>query len=205
MKPRSWAKTAFALLRNSESRLADIVLKRKPETFSWDGTSLKDHLTPEDWKSLDGEITEQLEQKNDRGVAITCASMVEDRLRWTIEANLIPTLSEGKKNWLFTGTGPLHSFSAKTEIAFALGLIKEETRAEIRLIGTIRNKFAHNFRRVRFVDPEISALCARLGNFNDVQSLDDPMHIYGVSCMSCMLVLFVMGNALLAAKDRPPT
>jgi DNA-binding MltR family transcriptional regulator len=73
-------------------------------------------------------------------------------------------------DWVFAGTGPLHSFIAKIEIAFALGIISEKLRAELLLIGRIRNKFAHDFRRVRFSDPGISKLCDQLREFDKAEA-----------------------------------
>lgn len=188
-------------------------LKREP--LNWDGTSIKDHLIPEDWKSLNDEIAAQVEQKNDRGVAIVLASMVEDRLRWLIETKFVDGLSENKKNWIFNGTGPLSSFVAKTEVAFALGLIQEAVRNELKLIGRIRNKFAHEFRPVRFTDPEITKLCnqlweldAKLCNARELVQLkwayDDPMKVYGAACFTVMIVLFAVGQVVIASNSSEP-
>jgi hypothetical protein len=71
-----WIDAVFQAGRNFGDRL----FTKLPvaESIGWDG-KIKDHLTPEDWKSLDREITEQLSQENDRGVAITCAAMIDDR------------------------------------------------------------------------------------------------------------------------------
>jgi hypothetical protein len=152
-----WIEAFFETLRNADSLIAERIANlRASPPINWDGTTIKDHLTPEDWKSLDQEISEQLKQKDDRGTAIICASMVEDRLRWLLETKFIDGLSETKRDRIFAGYGPLSSFAAKTDIAFALGLVKEEVREQLQLIGQIRNKFAHNFRRVRFSDPNIA-------------------------------------------------
>lgn len=45
---------------------------------------------------------------------------------------------------LFSSKTELSGFKAKTELAFALGLIGNRPRADLNLIGEIRNKFAHN-------------------------------------------------------------
>jgi DNA-binding MltR family transcriptional regulator len=139
-------------------------------------------------------------------VAIVGASMVEDRLRWLIETKFIDGLSGTKKERLFTGLGPLSSFSAKVEIAFALGLLKPELREQLQLIGQIRNRFAHNFRRVRFSDPQIAPLCDKLREF-DKESLSLPRELrdfYGASCFLCMTALFVTGQLVLASRSGPP-
>jgi DNA-binding MltR family transcriptional regulator len=193
-------------IRNVDADISQRLNRETLATLDWLGPSLQDHLTLEDWKSLAEEVGEQTQKKNDRGVAIICASMVEDRLRWLIEAKFIEGLSETKRTWIFTGAGPLQSFAAKVEIALALGLIEEPLRAELRQIGKIRNKFAHNFRRVRFSDPELSNLCDELKKFPgaSIQHSDGPMELYGRSCFLCMIALFVAGQLVLAARSTRP-
>lgn len=89
-------------------------------------------------------------------------------------------------------------------VAFALGLIEDHLRAELRQIGTIRNKFAHNFRRVRFSDPEIAKLCDRLKELEGTLEADEPMKLYGASCFLCMTALFVIGQVVLASRSAQP-
>jgi hypothetical protein len=96
--PHPWIEAFFKGVRTAD--WTSLLAGTQPELvqLNWDGTKLKDHLSADDWKSLDQEISDQLRQKNDRGIAITCASMVEDRLRWLIETKFIDDLSETKKD-----------------------------------------------------------------------------------------------------------
>jgi DNA-binding MltR family transcriptional regulator len=205
-----WIEGFFSALRNIDSQIAErIATLRASPPINWDGTTIKDHLTPEDWKSLDQEISEQLSQKDDRGTAIICASMVEDRLRWLLETQFIVGLSETRRDRIFTGYGPLASFAAKTEVAFALGLVKEELREQLQLIGQIRNKFAHNFRRVRFSDHNIAELCGKLRKF-DIEGLpikeefQELRVVYGRVCFLVMTALFATGQMILASRGAQP-
>ncbi|MFY9895886.1 MAG: MltR family transcriptional regulator [Xanthobacteraceae bacterium] len=202
-----WIEAFFQSVRDTDLAGRLLALQSRSEPLNWDGTTIKDHLTTDDWKSLDAEISEQLKQKNDRGVAITCAASVEDRLRWLIETKFIDGLSETKKDRIFTGLGPLSSFLAKTEIAFALGLIKPEVREQLQIIGQIRNKFAHNFRRVRFSDPKIAEMCERLRKFDKegFQAKSELREVYGFTCLICMMALFVTGQLVLASRAAPST
>src|SRR3954471_23997129 len=52
----------------------------------------------------------------------------------------------------------MSSFSAKIEIAFALGVINNECRLSLHLIRDVRNKFAHRIAPLRFDDAEVIAL-----------------------------------------------
>jgi DNA-binding MltR family transcriptional regulator len=170
---------------------------RTRRTLAWKGTSIKDHLTPDDWKSFYVEFREQFYKRNDRAFAITCASMIEERLRWLIETKFISDLSISKRKWIFRGAGPLATFVGKVEVAFALGLIQDHLRRELLLIGRIRNKFAHSFRKVRFSNLEIAKLCDRLREFDkDMPKENDPMKLYGQSCFLSMMVLFMSARAV---------
>jgi DNA-binding MltR family transcriptional regulator len=44
---------------------------------------------------------------------------------------------------LFEGFGPLSTFSAKIEFAFALGLLPRHVHTDLRTIKKVRNLFAH--------------------------------------------------------------
>jgi len=194
-----WIKTFFKVGRElAVKRLAALP---SAQPIGWDGT-IQDHLTPEEWKSFDQEITEQLKEKNDRSLAIASASMVEERLRWLIETKFIDGLSQTKKDRIFTGLGPLSSFTAKIEVAYALGLLKPEMREQLQIISKIRNKFAHNFRRIRFTDQEIASLCETLRKFDKegYQRRAELRELYGFSCIICGLALLVTGQLVLASR-----
>lgn len=204
--PNSWIAAFFKAMRSTNWAKLLVEKQQEPTTFNWNGTSIRDHLTEADWKSLDQEITEQLKQKNDRGVAITCASMLEDRLRWLIETKFIDDLSERRKEKLFKGQGALSTFAAKTEIAFALGLIKPEVRDQLVIIAQIRNRFAHGFKSVRFTDPKIVELCEKLQRFeNDpLVAKSELREVYGLTCLACMIALFATGQLVLASRGAAP-
>src|SRR5687768_9142964 len=85
---------------------------------------------------------EELKTQSDRGVAIVAASVLEEITKGLILARLIE-LSSDRRDTLFEKTGaPLSSFSAKIEMAFALGAITNEIRLGLHLIREIRNRFA---------------------------------------------------------------
>lgn len=56
---------------------------------------------------------------------------------------------------LFVGFGPLSSFSARIQVAFALGIITDRNRIELDLVRKIRNDFAHSLERIDFSEPSI--------------------------------------------------
>lgn len=105
----------------------------------------------DDWQ---GELVTQ----SDRGVALITAAVVDELLRHLILKRMIE-ISESLQASLFDRPqAPLSSFSAKIEIAFALGVIPEEAVAEFHLVRNVRNRFAHRFEALTFDHPEIARL-----------------------------------------------
>lgn len=62
-------------------------------------------------------------------------------------------LKNDVRDKLFTGYGPLASFSAKIDMAFALGLIDAEQRKTLNHVRHIRNVFAHADELLHFNHP----------------------------------------------------
>jgi hypothetical protein len=110
------------------------------------------------------EFIKHLEQLTHAGIAMVCASRLEVGVESRLQ-NQMPNLSGRLKPRLFDGYGPLSSFSAKIEVAFALGFITEMERRYLHAIRDIRNQFAHSTNpNLSFDHDEIRALCAKLPN-----------------------------------------
>jgi len=97
----------------------------------WKPADIADHLSAADWQSHNAEVTKYIEQHNDRGVAITSMSMVEDRLKWMIERSFIANLSDKRRKWIFGEKGPLGSFESRVQLAYAIGLIGDGVRGNV--------------------------------------------------------------------------
>jgi DNA-binding MltR family transcriptional regulator len=67
-------------------------------------------------------------------------------------------LNRDMKDRIFDGYGPLSSFAAKIDIAYALQIIPHEFYDSLRIINRIRVKFAHSKQFLSFKDHEISAM-----------------------------------------------
>lgn len=98
----------------------------------------------------------------DLPTALAAAAVVEHGLEYAILANLArdgPTIRDS----LFEGRGAvLRDFAAKTAMAFAMGIIGEQTRCDLGAIRRIRNAFAHTRLKVDFDTPEIVAACEQI-------------------------------------------
>lgn len=76
-------------------------------------------------------------------IAIWGAAQLDHRLRWLLE-EAMPHLSKTLRDKIFEGFGPLSSFSARIDVAFAFGLIDGDLRADLHKMRDLRNAFAHS-------------------------------------------------------------
>lgn len=99
-------------------------------------------------------------QETDRGCALIVAEFLSDGLAELLRANFVP--DQKLCDRLLRGDGPLSTFSARTELCFALGLLDANTYREIHLIRKIRNDFAHSFTQLTFDDDPVRSRCEQL-------------------------------------------
>jgi hypothetical protein len=91
-------------------------------------------------------------------VALTGAALLDRELGALLHAFFIAEPSVVKA-LLDGGMAPLGSFSAKTRIAFALGLISKAEYSDLNLVRAVRNEFAHNPFTTTFDVQTISVRC----------------------------------------------
>jgi hypothetical protein len=101
-------------------------------------------------------------QKNARASAITLAALLESALESALRTKLISNPPKESLNNLFGLNRILSTFWAKTEIAFALGLIGPQTRKDLDRVRTIRNAFAHAKGIITFETQAIATECRQL-------------------------------------------
>lgn len=103
----------------------------------------------------------ELDGESDRAAAILAAANFEDKLCETIIEKFVKLNRENRKK-LFKGYGPLSTFAAKIDIAFALGLYDQETQRGLHIIRKIRNIFAHASSPIEFDCDDIVKICEEL-------------------------------------------
>lgn len=97
---------------------------------------------------------------SDRYAAIIGASLLEHALKTAITAYLRLDLNELKtakfRHEIFDDyeRSPLGSLGSRILIAYALGIINEDTRRNLDILRNIRNAFAHSVSTVEFTSPE---------------------------------------------------
>jgi DNA-binding MltR family transcriptional regulator len=96
----------------------------------------------------------ELQGQTDRGAAVIAGSMLEEMLRILLVQRMTP-LSNRRHDAIFGKMAPLSSFSAKIEMALALGVITENFYYQLHAIREVRNRFAHQIEGLTFDHPDI--------------------------------------------------
>jgi DNA-binding MltR family transcriptional regulator len=117
-------------------------------------------------KHLDelGEFLQQAPAWIDRGQAATVLKTVavyESVIQQCLEACMRP-LSAKMRARLFNGYGPISSFAAKSDIAYAFRILSDADYADLQIIRKVRNEFAHAQDTIGFEKPQIEALVSRM-------------------------------------------
>jgi hypothetical protein len=94
------------------------------------------------------------EEKNDRAIAIVGAAFLDTLLEHILVNFLVDDEKEVKKMLKET-------YSNKITMAYCLGLIGKTIREDLRLVGEIRNRFAHDL-YASFNDEKIQSRCKSL-------------------------------------------
>jgi DNA-binding MltR family transcriptional regulator len=101
-----------------------------------------------------------LTKESDRGCALFAAAFLDKALSDLLYLSLVSEKRIEKD--LFEGTAPLSSFSARIKLAFYLGKISKECRADLDTIRGIRNEFAHHAEVISFDRQSIADRCRNL-------------------------------------------
>lgn len=99
------------------------------------------------------------DESNDRAMVIVGAAFLDTQLEHIITTFLVD--DEKEVNNLLRPEQALGTYGGKTRLAYCLGLIGANVRNDLKLIGKIRNKFAHDL-YASFDNPEISSWVSSL-------------------------------------------
>lgn len=113
-------------------------------------------------------LMKTLFQESDRGCVLVGAAYLDDELELMLRTNFSNDEKTIKKtiNLLFKGgNAPLSSFWAKTNIAFALELINNETYSAINKVRELRNSFAHKAGPAILTDDSVAPIISKLEKY----------------------------------------
>jgi DNA-binding MltR family transcriptional regulator len=98
-------------------------------------------------------------EKSDRAIAIIGPAFLDVLLGSILTEFLVD--DEKEVNRLLQPEGPLSTFGGRVTACYCLGLIGEIVKSDLRLVGKIRNRFAHDL-YAGFSDPNVSGWCRAL-------------------------------------------
>lgn len=99
-------------------------------------------------------LEEEFKGDSDRATAIVGASYLDELLREIIVGYLVEDTNKNNKE-LFSGNGPLSTFSSRINLSYRFGIISENERKMLHGIRGIRNEFAHKLSGASFSDESI--------------------------------------------------
>jgi DNA-binding MltR family transcriptional regulator len=104
-------------------------------------------------------IAQTLAKESDRGCVILGAALLADALEDLLRSFCRDRPEDVKATIdpLFEGYAPLSTFSARIQIAFALGILPRQLRDKIDLVRRLRNDFAHEWGPIDFEDPKCAS------------------------------------------------
>lgn len=101
------------------------------------------------------DFTKEIFAESDRGVALICTEDLNLKLELLFRMRFPIPKPQVRKivDPLFKVGGPLSSFFYRITLAYSLGYINQPLYSELGRLRSIRNKFAHSCRPLRFHSP----------------------------------------------------
>lgn len=150
-------------------------------------------------------IIDELEKQTDRGMGIIGAAYVEERLTDAIRSRFVPENDQADE--LLSYRGPLGTLGAKTDAAYAFGLIGEVTRRDLHLIRKIRNDFAHLVEPMSFDTDSIANRCREIKISATILWLgakDFPSEPRDMYYTALMLIFNLLGSEITQSNYPSP-
>jgi hypothetical protein len=87
---------------------------------------------------------------DDMAVVILATSLIDEYLKFSLllAFNSV-SVSRALVQSVFTGNGPLSTFSARINVCAALGLLNVQMRHDLNILRKVRNDFAHSMKPLR--------------------------------------------------------
>jgi DNA-binding MltR family transcriptional regulator len=98
--------------------------------------------------------TEKLGRQTHAGAAMIVAAALDRLLEEALVTKMVP-LNREMRDKLFGDYGALRHFSAKIDVAFAVGIVSRDTFKLLTAVRKCRNLFAHTNGLLSFESPEI--------------------------------------------------
>jgi DNA-binding MltR family transcriptional regulator len=137
--------------------------------------------------------------------AIVAGSVLEDMLAEALRVKMRDGLSARLKERLFSGYGPLSSFSGKIDIAFAFSYFDNQIYGDLRAIKDIRNRFAHATNFLNFSSPELEPDAQKLTGWANGCDVDALFKERFSACASAIKEHLATGDLINTLKNYKRT
>ena len=138
-----------------------------------------------------GQLLLNLGRNGHAAYSVWTAAVLDDALDRLLTLYM-PKLSKNLHKKLFTGYGPLSSFSARIDIAYSLDLITAVLSKDLHVIRVIRNEFAHSAVRTHLHTDQMGEL---LKKFSDYDPKKDRLVYYFDKFEECHQALKTRADA----------
>jgi DNA-binding MltR family transcriptional regulator len=128
-------------------------------------------------------LIQEMKLQTDTATAVVLASRVEDWLGAAILTKMRDDLSAKLRERLFRGYGPLSTFSAKIDFAYAFSIVETDIYNDLRAIKDIRNKFAHSNDVIHFQSPKLAPNIQKLTGWTKDSV---PIDLFIDRCKACI-------------------
>lgn len=119
--------------------------------------SLENTFKQNQYQEYLNEFKKEIETSSDRGIVLTCGSIMDVLLTDILKSFLVQTDKIDKD--LFKVNGPLATFDSKIKMSFYLGLISKNEVDNLTFLQRVRNKFAHQIVNISFENNDIANIC----------------------------------------------
>lgn len=130
--------------------------------------------TTEPLKPLPPELWNEIILSAHTAQVILYASVLEDLLEHLI-VHFLPNCSNRMRARLFDGNGALGTFSARIDMAFAMGHLDGVTRGDLLHIKDLRNAVAHSPLRLDLRSAEMQEILSQFAGYTKVK---DPLVVF---------------------------
>lgn len=147
---------------------------------------------------------------SDWQMVLVASTFLDRVLEFAIGRAFKNELTPAEQAEIFSGYGPLASFSARITIAYALGAMSTEARNDLRIIKSIRNEAAHRMTQFSLQEGVLKQYCDSLkltGAVDDLFSDDERLKSIDASSargrfiISVHHILVELGKDLLLVID----
>ncbi len=131
------------------------------------------------------EWLKEFQNESDRACALLGTSFLDEQLKGLLESFLI---DDKKIKELFSGYGPLASFSSRINMAYALGFLSKTEFSDLELIRKIRNEFAHELHGLQFSSNSIKNRCSELKSCDAINDYYNDLPPRGRFILSVVII-----------------